>query len=178
MWRLAPVDVGEIVQGVVQQFEPQFDHQRFEVTVRIAPGLPEVMADAEAVELAVGNLLSNAMKYSGDARRIEVDLTREGGHLLVRVVDHGIGIPRRMQSRIFEKFFRIEDSAEGPRGCGLGLAIVDQVMRAHGGRVTVDSEPGRGSTFTLRFPIPKERPASDEADSRNRRRAPDAAGAA
>ena len=72
----------------------------------------------------------------------------------MRVTDRGIGIPRREQRRIFRKFYRVDERAGGgPQGCGLGLAIVDHVMRGHGGSVSVESEPGRGSTFTLHFPL-------------------------
>lgn len=180
MFRLEPVDLGSLVQRVVHGFDAQFAHQQFRVTLDVAPGLPLVLADADSVELAVGNLLSNAMKYSGESRDIAVAVRPGDRNVQLEVRDQGVGIPKRFQRRIFRKFFRVEveDRPGMPRGCGLGLAIVDQVMRAHGGRATVDSEPGRGSTFILSFPVSKEHLARDEADSRDRRRAPDAAGAA
>jgi two-component system phosphate regulon sensor histidine kinase PhoR len=136
------------------------------------------MADPEAVELAVANLLSNAMKYSGESRRIEVAVARQGRSAAVRVTDHGVGIPWRYHRKIFRKFYRVEgQGGDAPRGCGLGLAIVDHVMRAHRGRVVVESEPGRGSTFTLLFPAVAEK-QRDETDTGDRRRAANAAGAA
>jgi signal transduction histidine kinase len=179
MFRLEPVDLGKAVLRVVHGFDAQFAHQQFRVACDVAPALPVVLADTEAVELAVGNLVSNAMKYSGDARDIAVSVRHAGRGVEVAVADRGIGIPKRLQRKIFRKFFRIEgEGGPGmPRGCGLGLALVDQVMRAHGGRVRVESEPGRGSTFILSFPVPKEHLARDEANPRDRRRAPDAAGA-
>jgi len=177
MYRLAPVDLGELARSVVARLGPQFEQGGFEVRFSPSPGLPPVLADAEAVELAVGNLLSNAMKYSGRAREIDVAVGRDASLAWVRVTDRGVGIPRRLQRRVFEKFFRIEREGD-VGGCGLGLAIVDQVMRAHGGRVRVQSEPGQGSAFTLYFPIPKGRRDVDEARAGDRRRAPDAAGVA
>jgi two-component system phosphate regulon sensor histidine kinase PhoR len=124
---------------------------------------------------AIENLLTNAMKYSGQSREIQVRVGTEDGFATVAVTDGGIGIPRRHQRRIFRKFYRIEtDAVTGPQGCGLGLAIVDHTMRGHGGHVQVDSEPGRGSTFTLCFPIPTGA-TSDEAHSGDRGRAADAA---
>jgi two-component system phosphate regulon sensor histidine kinase PhoR len=179
MFRLEPVDLGKAVLRVVHGFDAQFAHQQFRVACDVAPGLPVVLADTEAVELAVGNLVSNAMKYSGDARDIAVTVRHAGRGVEVAVADRGIGIPKRLQRKIFRKFFRIEgEGGPGmPRGCGLGLALVDQVMRAHGGRVRVESEPGRGSTFILSYPVPKEHLARDEANPGDRRRAPDAAGA-
>ncbi len=95
------------------------------------------------------------------------------------MTDHGIGISRREQKRIFRKFYRVDSGlGGGPQGCGLGLAIVDHTMRGHGGFVNVDSEPDRGSTFTLHFPIPAGATAEGEvheADSGDRGRAADVA---
>jgi two-component system phosphate regulon sensor histidine kinase PhoR len=117
--------------------------------------LPPVHVDEDAVEQAIENLLANAMKYSGESRDIDVNVGRANSHICVSVIDHGIGISRREQKRIFRKFYRVDSGlGGGPQGCGLGLAIVDHTMRGHGGFVRVDSEPDRGSTFTLHFPIP------------------------
>ena len=113
-----------------------------------------VLIDREAAEQAIENLISNAMKYSPEHREIAVDVDRDDGYGVVRVTDRGIGMPPRLQRKIFRKFYRIQtDAGSGPQGTGLGLAIVDHVMRGHGGFVRVDSEPGRGSTFTLHFPL-------------------------
>jgi len=179
MYDLRALNLGALVGDVVARLTPQFEESGFDVSLVVAPGMPDVMADDDAAELAVANLLSNAMKYSGPARRIEVSVGREDRWAVVRVTDHGIGIPRRLQRRVFEKFFRVESAASaGSGGCGLGLAIVDQVMKAHGGRVSVASEPGQGSSFALCFPIPKEAPTREQAHSGDRRRTPDVAGAA
>ncbi|HVB37721.1 MAG TPA: sensor histidine kinase, partial [Vicinamibacterales bacterium] len=95
-----------------------------------------------------------AMKYSPERREIEVDAGQIGREGFLRVRDHGVGIPVRFRRKIFRKFYRVEpDDGHGPQGCGLGLAIVDHVIRAHGGSVDVQSEEGQGSTFTLRLPI-------------------------
>jgi two-component system phosphate regulon sensor histidine kinase PhoR len=97
------------------------------------------------------------MKYSGEDRHIEVTASRISGHIVVSVADHGIGISRREQGRIFRKFYRVQrELGGGPQGTGLGLAIVDHTMRGHGGFVRVESEPERGSTFSLHFPIPSD----------------------
>ena len=110
-----------------------------------------------AAEQAIENLLANAMKYSGDAKQIEIEARRVNGHIVISVTDQGIGISRREQSRIFRKFYRVQrELGGGPQGTGLGLAIVDHTMRGHGGYVRVESEPERGSTFSLYFPIPSE----------------------
>ncbi|MGE0461372.1 MAG: ATP-binding protein, partial [Vicinamibacterales bacterium] len=111
-------------------------------------------------------------------RRIEVTVLPAHGEVVVRVRDYGIGIARREQRRIFRKFYRVHhELGGGPQGTGLGLAIVDHTMRGHGGYVGVESEPGRGSTFTLHFPVPIQASQGvvDEANSGDRGRAADAA---
>jgi len=94
---------------------------------------------------------------SRKAKQIEIEAKRADGHIVISVTDHGIGIARREQGRIFRKFYRVQQELSGgPQGTGLGLAIVDHTMRGHGGFVHVESEPERGSTFSLHFPIPSE----------------------
>jgi signal transduction histidine kinase len=156
-YRMEPADLTEAVTKVLAQLETQFSQNHFTVTTTIEPDLPRILADEGAAEQAIENLLANAMKYSGDAKHIEVAAKRANGHIVVSVTDHGIGISRREQGRIFRKFYRVQrELGGGPQGTGLGLAIVDHTMRGHGGFVRVDSEPDRGSTFSLHFPIPSE----------------------
>jgi len=99
--------------------------------------------------------MSNAMKYSGEDRRIDLSLTLERDNAVIRIRDRGIGIPIEEQSRIFERFHRVPDSEQrNIPGTGLGLALVDHIVKAHGGRVAVESRPGQGSTFSILLPIP------------------------
>jgi len=153
-YRMQPTDIGELTSRVVDKMENQFSQSQFRVEVDLESGLPGVMADADAAEQALENLLGNALKYSGDSRDIAVHVSHCGAHVCVSVSDRGVGIPRREQKRIFRKFYRVtSELGGGPQGCGLGLAIVDHTMRGHGGFVGVESEPDRGSTFTLHFPV-------------------------
>jgi signal transduction histidine kinase len=153
-YRMAPVDLGTLTQQVLSEMNSQFNQAHFDVQTRVDPNLPRVMVDEDAVEQALENLLVNAIKYSGPSRSIEVHVGRDKDHVSVSVIDRGIGISRREQKKIFRKFYRIDSGLDGgPQGCGLGLAIVDHTMRGHGGFVRVDSEPDRGSTFSLHFPI-------------------------
>jgi signal transduction histidine kinase len=178
-YRTAPADIGELTTQVLSEMDSQFAQTHFKVHVQVEPNLPRVQVDEDAVEQAVENLLANAMKYSGEARDIDVQVGRENGHVCVRVIDRGIGISRREQKKIFRKFYRVDSGLSGgPQGCGLGLAIVDHTMRGHGGFVRVDSEPQRGSTFTLHFPIPAGATADGErheTDSGDRGRTADVA---
>jgi signal transduction histidine kinase len=156
-YRPAPADIGALTQQVLAEMNSQLNQTQFKVHLDVEPGLPRVNVDEDAVEQAIENLLGNAMKYSGDARDIDVHVNRSNGHVCVSVRDRGIGISRREQKRIFRKFYRVDSGlGGGPQGCGLGLAIVDHTMRGHGGFVRVDSEPRHGSTFTLHFPIPAD----------------------
>jgi signal transduction histidine kinase len=153
-YRMEPVDLGALTVQVLSEMHSQFDQMHFTVQSRIEPDLPRVLVDEDAVEQAIENLLANAMKYSGESREIAVHVGRSNRHVCVSVIDHGIGIPRREQTRIFRKFYRVDSGLSGgPQGCGLGLAIVDHTMRGHRGFVRVESEPDRGSRFTLHFPI-------------------------
>ena len=156
-YRMEPADLSESVNNVLTRMATQFAQGNFTVTANVEPDLPRILADEGAAEQAIENLLANAMKYSGDARNIEIEAKRANGHIVVSVTDHGIGISRREQGRIFRKFYRVQQElGGGPQGTGLGLAIVDHTMRGHGGFVRVHSEPDSGSTFSLHFPIPSE----------------------
>jgi signal transduction histidine kinase len=174
-YKREPVNLTELTRGVLESLNTQFSHSQFTVTPRLDGDVP-VLIDKEATVQALENLISNAMKYSPERREIVVEVERVDGFGVVRVRDHGIGIPPRLQRKIFRKFFRIQtDAGSGPQGTGLGLAIVDHVMRGHGGFVRVDSEPGRGSTFTLHFPLYAGETHGDETHSGDRGRAPDVA---
>src|SRR5262245_40430079 len=175
LYKREPMDLTDVTRRVLESLESQFRHNQFTVTSRLSAPVP-VSIDAEAAEQALDNLLSNAMKYSPEHREILVEVLRDQQYGVVRVTDRGIGISSRFQRRIFRKFYRIQsDAGTGPQGTGLGLAIVDHVMRGHGGFVRVDSEPGRGSTFALYFPLYPGDIGRDEAHSGDRGRTADVA---
>ena len=112
-----------------------------------------VVADRGAVSDALLNLLTNAYKYGGDPVKLTVGVTESGGYVRVKVTDNGAGIPAIEHKRIFQKFYRVDDRLSREReGSGLGLAIVKHVMKAHKGRVELESHPGRGSSFSLVLP--------------------------
>jgi signal transduction histidine kinase len=150
---IAPGAVEPVVQEVIESFRHPLHQQGFTVDVSIAPDLPDVPLDGQALKQALANLLDNAMKYSADRRKIRVVARRDGDGIAVEVADEGIGIPISERARIFEKFYRIGRSeTQGRRGSGVGLALVKHIVEAHRGRVTVDGAPGEGSRFTLHLP--------------------------
>ena len=170
-----PINLTELTHRVLESLDSQFRHNQFTVTSRLDNDV-YVLIDPEAAVQALENLISNAMKYSPEHREIVVEVDRVDNYGVVRVTDHGVGVQPRLQRKIFRKFFRVQtDAGSGPQGTGLGLAIVDHVMRGHDGFVRVESEPGRGSTFTLHFPLYAGETHGDETDSGDRGRAPDVA---
>ncbi|HEV8615832.1 MAG TPA: HAMP domain-containing sensor histidine kinase [Methylomirabilota bacterium] len=152
---LAPTPVEPLVRETLDAFAYPLAQQGFKVEVHVTPDLPEVEMDADAIGQALANLVDNAIKYSRDEdRSLTVDARAADGRLLLSVSDHGLGIPAAEQPRIFEKFYRVGRSeTQGRRGSGVGLALVRHVAEAHGGGVTVESAPGRGSRFTLWIPL-------------------------
>jgi signal transduction histidine kinase len=149
-----PTAVEPLVRETVEGFSVPLAQQGFKVEVQVAPDLPEVPLDADAVAQALANLVDNAIKYSAERKSLGVEARAAEGHLVLEVADEGIGIPREEQSRIFDKFYRVGRSeTQGRRGSGVGLALVRHVAEAHGGRVTVESRPGEGSRFTLWLPL-------------------------
>jgi len=153
-YRFATVDVCRIVDEVLEAYRFPIEQQGFALEVVFAEDVPEIQGDAEALSQALLNLLNNAIKYSRDDKRIKVEVSEKEGRVLVSVADRGIGVARADQKRIFEKFYRAEDSlVHETKGSGLGLALVSHIMEAHGGSVELQSAPGGGSTFTLVLPV-------------------------
>lgn len=143
-------DVVRIVERAIQSFEPVRERRDVELVTILPQGLPKVFADEDALVDAVVNLLSNAYKYGGEPRKIEIGAAATGGRVRLWVRDNGRGIPFSEHKLIFEKFYRVDDRLSREReGSGLGLAIVEHIVRAHDGRVELESSPGRGSTFRI-----------------------------
>lgn len=147
---------GALVQHALRACRPMIEESRCEVEVEIPDELPPVQGDHDALIEVLINLVSNAIKYSTDTPRIRVRAWAEGGRVNLSVTDHGIGIPASEQDRIFEKFHRVDcRRTMEVGGCGIGLSLVQHIVEAHEGRVTVQSVPNQGSTFTVSLPTAK-----------------------
>jgi len=152
-WQLESAEIGDLVSTVAADFrrDPMAEHRN--VTCDVEADLPNIRVDREAVSRALWNLLENAAKYSQAGAPIRVFARRQHGSVLLGVQDVGVGIPSSEHTRIFEKFVRGgEATRAGVRGVGIGLTLVSRIVEAHGGTVRLESEPGRGSTFTLVLP--------------------------
>ena len=146
--------LSRLVLQVLEMYHHNFEQKGFAIETDIAKDLPLVNIDIEAVTQAFVNLLDNAMKYSAAEKYIGVRLEQNKNQLVLSVADRGIGIPESEQGKIFQKFYRVGDSlVHTTKGSGLGLSLVEHIMKVHGGLVTVQSTKGKGSIFSLVFPV-------------------------
>ena len=147
----------QIVDAAVESVRARFDVPGCRLDVQIDDHLPPVMADADALAAALINLLENAHKYSEEIKHVVLRARAEKGSVIFSVTDNGIGIAPRERRRIFQPFYQVNQrlSREGC-GCGLGLSIVHFIATSHRGSVSVESQPGCGSTFTLSLPLGSE----------------------
>jgi len=157
-----PLSLSEAVQRAVAELDTFASQHGVRVNMELAADLPAAMADADRVEQVLVNLLSNAIKFSGRGSTVTVSMGVDGPHVWVRVADQGPGIPEDQLYRIFEKFYRVNSgAARKAPGTGLGLAICKAIVEAHGGRIWVESEVGKGAAFTFTLPavLPVQEPA-------------------
>lgn len=153
-----PLDLGAVVGGVKAAFEPLAEAEEIHLELSVAPDLPRVLADEARLQQVLGNLLSNAFRHArqGDVGKPEVRLVVAGVPEAVRVgvSDNGPGLSAEAQRHVFDRFWRADAGRSRDRGgSGLGLAISQGIIIAHGGRIWVESAPGRGATFTFELPV-------------------------
>ena len=147
----SPTHAETIVDAALASMRDEIERRGAEVERRISPAIPPILADADALQRAIRNLIENALKYGGGW--IGVSVAAAGACVEIRVADRGSGIPADELSRIFEPFFRGRAPlAEQIHGTGLGLSLVKKIVEAHGGSVAVDSDPSRGTEFIVRIP--------------------------
>jgi signal transduction histidine kinase len=147
-------DLPELVRTTLESYRYQIEQHGFKFEEHIADDIPPVVVDREAIARSLLNLVNNAIKYSSGDRYLAVNLRRSNGSVKLEVVDHGIGISRDEQAKIFEKFYRVCDPlVHNTKGSGLGLCLVRHIAQAHGGDVSVESTPGKGSKFSLVLPV-------------------------
>ncbi len=164
-YRLEEADIAALAADVAGRFRQQAAFKDFTLETEIASDLPFIRADKDALGRAVLNLLDNAVKYSGGNPRVILRAWSGEDSVNLQVEDHGIGIAKSEQKKIFEKFYRSESALESDvKGSGIGLPLVEHVVRAHGGKVLLESEPGKGTRVTIRLPV---RPPEEKKEGEN-----------
>ncbi len=164
-YSFSETNLADLVRQTLDSYRYQIEQQGFQYEERIAADIPPVRVDREAIARSLVNLVNNALKYSAKDKFLGVHLYRSNGDVKLEVVDHGIGITKQEMPRIFDKFYRAGDPlVHNTKGSGLGLSLVRHIVHAHGGRVSVDSAPGKGSKFTIALPlesraVPQAQPA-------------------
>jgi signal transduction histidine kinase len=168
-WRLAPLDIRVHVHSVVEEFRRDAAALGRAVTLDADDALPPIAADAEALTRAIWNLLDNAAKYSNPGAPVHVKVQQGEDGVRIDVSDSGSGVAPGDERRIFERFVRGTNANNaGARGVGIGLALVKQIVEAHGGSVRVASVAGQGSTFTITLPATaSSRPGLLHSQNRN-----------
>jgi two-component system, sensor histidine kinase and response regulator len=157
-------DLADIAASAAQQMRPEAERKHIELALSARP-VPCSTVDPTRMGQLLGNLISNAVKFTPDGGKVEVSVGTEGDQAVLAVADTGVGISAADRERIFERFYRTAVATrEVIPGTGLGLTISKDIVEAHNGTITVDSEEGRGSTFTVRLPL-QPRPAPDTAAS-------------
>ena len=151
-----PVDLSGLIQAMVADFRVAAEGQGLTLTVKIAPDLPWVLGDPLHLQRVVDNLLGNALKFTPIGGEVTICLQHERSEAVLEVADTGIGIPSDQLEHIFERFYQVDGSAtRRSNGIGLGLALVKEIVEAHGGRVAAHSTLGEGSVFRVALPLMK-----------------------
>ncbi|HKY42859.1 MAG TPA: HAMP domain-containing sensor histidine kinase [Pyrinomonadaceae bacterium] len=146
-------DIGAVIDDVLSSYRYQIVNSGFDVQKNIPASLPPVLIDRDAMAQAISNLVDNAMKYSGTVKQLSITVATIDSKMSVEIADQGIGIPRVEQAKVFEKFYRVSDGmVHDVKGSGLGLSLVKHIVEAHKGSISVESEVGRGSRFTILLP--------------------------
>ena len=147
-------NLAKVIGDTLESYRYHLEKKGFTVTADIASGLPDINFDEEAMSSVLVNLLSNAMKFSPRKKEVVVRLFGDGENVVLKVQDKGIGIAPKDLSKIFERFYRCDHQVVSEtRGSGLGLTLVRHIVEAHGGTINVESEPDKGSLFTIILPI-------------------------
>jgi len=170
-YNLGNLDLAALVNETVATYRPHLESNGFHLEYKLPETPVAVRGDRDALVQIIVNLISNAEKYSNGSKEVVVEIASPQGatgHAEVRVLDRGPGVPRGLEEKIFEQFYRVPDSlSSGIQGSGLGLTLARQIARAHGGDVIYSAREGGGSCFTLRLPL--ARPSATVSPSDGKR---------
>ena len=162
---MSSVDLAEVAARSIETFLARARQRQIPLGADVTR-VPALRGDRDRLGQALDNLIANALKFTPRGGEVEVRLRREGGEAVLSVCDSGPGIPADEQEHLFERFFRAEQAVQGAvEGIGLGLAIAQAIVHGHGGRIVIDSTPGKGATFSIRLPLAAERGEREPAQA-------------
>jgi len=153
-WNMQQFSFTELVRNSIVKLQIEAENKNQKIESYIMGDIPEIKGDRDRIEQVVLNILTNAIKYTPEGGKITVYVSRIFNDVTLKVADTGIGIPRKDLSRIFERFYRVDKARSREMGgTGLGLSIAKEIVEAHGGTITAESELGKGTEITVKLPI-------------------------
>lgn len=160
-----PLKINKRIEKFVEEHRSYIEQKGFTLDISIPEHMPKVMLDEHSMETILSNLINNAIKYSDGEKFLGIYLSQRGKDVVLKIEDRGIGMHKESIKHIFEKFYRAEDTLTAEtKGYGLGLSIVKNLVELNGGTISVNSQKGKGSTFTVTFPIINDQ-TEQEADT-------------
>jgi signal transduction histidine kinase len=150
--QLEPVDMKSLILGTCMQISPLLRGKQQTLNTELPDSIPIIHGDGQRLEQVLLNLMTNAAKFTPEGGKITVRVRKQDTGLVVDIHDDGIGIAKDQQDRLFKPYSRLSSDRQRHPGLGLGLALAKQVVELHGGRIWVESEPGKGSTFSFFIP--------------------------
>jgi PAS domain S-box-containing protein len=161
-------DIAKVVEDAYNTMVPYAKKNKVHLALKLQDRLPKATFDSDRIIQVLTNLMSNAIKFTPEKGRISVIVKQQDEQFLISVADTGMGIPEDALPKIFDRFYRVNRPGKEIKGTGLGLAIVYKIVQAHSGRIEVESDMGKGTTFTVYLPLtlePKTKPSPEAADS-------------
>ncbi len=152
-FEMSDINLKDLCDEILASYDFHLKNKGFDYDYQYQENIPAISGDKEAISEAIINLVDNAIKYSVEKKQLDISISCDDRQVYLKVKDYGIGIARQHQHEVFDQFFRVpSNNVHNTKGSGLGLTLVKHIMDAHHGSITLDSAPGKGSTFTMTFP--------------------------
>jgi two-component system sensor histidine kinase ResE len=155
--KMSTVDIKVLLQNIVDKFTPQSQKAGILLNLTVPASLPNVLGDGDRLAQVFTNLVDNALKFTSANGHVTLSAANAGAEMEISITDSGMGVPKEALPHLFDRFYQVDSSRAGGEnhGAGLGLAIVREIVEAHGGRISVRSELGHGTAFVIHLPLAK-----------------------